>query len=138
LPTLLWFQKKLELNVGLEFHDANLIPVTSLPKKLAVGNHRNIIHDGKVSLKDKVVRKHWLLDIMPKEFTIAELHEAYKAIGVYEADGGNEAIGGIANKDRGNFHKYADKHLIKKKFIMDIGKTREGALGPPIKIYTEC
>ena len=72
------------------------------------------------------------------KFTIAELHEAYKAIGVYEGDGGNEAIGGIANKDRGNFHKYADKHLIKKKFIMDIGKTREGALGPPIKIYTEC
>jgi 8-oxo-dGTP diphosphatase len=123
----------ISLAAGSDARCANFRPIKwdqgkikGLPRKMAFPDHRKIIKEGLGAIRGHPDRDHIVLNAMPKEFTLPDLHEAYRQIGIDHY------------KDNANFHRHIKITLINKKNgIRETGGflNRKGYKGPPTKLY---
>lgn len=111
---LLRMQEK--ATAGSDAADARWYPVERLPK-LAF-DHRDIIHMAHDRLSSKAAYSSIALELMPREFTLAELQQAYEAIR-------GDAI------DKRNFRKW----VLGLEVIEETGTMRQGGAHRPAALY---
>lgn len=119
------------LVVSGEATDVRWLPVSRLPQPLAF-DHDQIVGNAVHRLRSKLEYTTLAFELLPSEFTLAELYETYGQIfGGRRRGGVGAAVGEWEGLDKRNFYrKMSDAGILR-----DTGRFREGK-GRPAKLYT--
>ncbi|MBA3944710.1 MAG: NUDIX hydrolase [Herpetosiphonaceae bacterium] len=105
-------------------------PIDQLPEPLAF-DHRVIVQAAVNRLRSKLEYTTLAFQLLPEEFTLAELYETYGQLFGDRRRGDDGAAGEWAGLDKRNFYrKITDAGILH-----DTGRFREGR-GRPAKLYT--
>ena len=105
-------------------------PIDHLPEPLAF-DHNEIVQAAVNRLRSKLEYTTLAFQLLPEEFTLAELYETYGQLFGDRRRGGDAAAGEWEGLDKRNFYR----KIIDASILHDTGRFREGR-GRPAKLYT--